>query len=133
MQAPAAPADGDRLVLADVNGALLHITVLEIVHDIETAFGLSDAIQVDIAVLDGPHKGEELEKVLIFPRVLQSQLSKFAGTVDPVVLGRLGQGEAKPGKSAPWVLKEATPGDIAIGEKYEAYIAQRRANVEEPF
>lgn len=86
-----------------------------------------------MAVLDGEHKGEVHDDVLIFPRVLQSQLAAAVGAADPAVVGRLGQGTAKPGKSAPWLLAEPTPDDLATAAKYEAYAAKRAAEVEEPF
>jgi len=37
------------------------------------------------------------------------------------VLGRLGQGQGKPGQSAPWLLQEASADDIA---KAEAWVRQ---------
>jgi len=44
-----------------------------------------------------------------------------------MVLGRLGQGEAKKGQSAPWMLSEATEADKVIGRNYIA------KNSEAPF
>jgi hypothetical protein len=38
------------------------------------------------------------------------------------VLGRLGQGQGKPGQSAPWLLNEATAEDIT---KAEAWVPSR--------
>ena len=133
MQAPAAPTSGDKIDLKAVNGALLHITVKAIQRDIVTDFGTTDAVSCDIAVLDGDKKGDVLEDCLIFPKVLQSQLAQSVGAADPVVVGRLGQGLAKPGKSAPWVLNAPTEADLAIAVKYEAYAAQLAAAQESPF
>lgn len=132
-QAPSAPGTGDKLDLKALNGALLYVTVAEHVRDIETSFGPANAIRASVAVLDGEHKGEVHDDVLIFPRVLQSQLAAAVGAADPAVVGRLGQGTAKPGKSAPWLLAEPTPDDLATAAKYEAYAAKRAAEVEEPF
>jgi len=123
MQAPSAPTSGDKLDLKALNGQLLHITVGNVVKGIETSFGVTDAIQADIVVLSGDQKGEELTDTLIFPKVLQSQLAQHVGAADPVILARLGQGIAKPGKSAPWVLNPPTAEDLAVGQKYEAYAA----------
>jgi hypothetical protein len=36
------------------------------------------------------------------------------------VLGRLGQGVAKPGQSPPWVLHEANDADVKAGTEYLA-------------
>ena len=50
-----------------------------------------------------------------------------------VVVGRLGQGLAKPGKSAPWVLNAPSADDLKTAEKYEAYASSQKAAQEEPF
>jgi hypothetical protein len=130
MQAPSAPRSGDKLDLNTVKGRLLHIQVAEIVRDIETAFGKSDAVRATVAILDGDQKGTVLEDVLFFPRVLRSQLEQALGET---VLARLGQGTAKPGKSAPWILEAASDADLETGTKYEAHIAAQAAAQEEPF
>ena len=133
MQAPAAPTSGDKMDLKTLNGALLYISVNGLKRDIVSDFGTSDAIQADVAVLDGEHKATTFTDTLIFPKVLVSQLSKSVGAADPVVVGRLGQGLAKPGKSAPWVLNEPTAADIEVATKYETYAAQRAAEQSAPF
>jgi hypothetical protein len=120
MQAPPAPNDGDKLDLKAMNGALLHITVKDIVRDIPTVHGISDAISADVVVLDGTGKGDTYEDTLIFPKVLRSQLTQVVGTADPVVVARLGQGQAKPGKSAPWILTAPTADDLDTAKRYEA-------------
>lgn len=133
MQAPSAPTSGDKIDLKAVNGSLLHITVNAIQRDIVTDFGTTDAVSCDVAILDGDKKGEVLKDCLIFPKILQSQLAPSAGSADPVVVGRLGQGLAKPGKSAPWVLNEPSQADLDIAVKYEAYAAAKAAQESEPF
>jgi hypothetical protein len=133
MQAPSAPSSGDKVDLKELNGALLYINVRELVKDIDTAHGKSDAVKCDVAVLDGGKKGNTFDDTLIFPKVLVSQLSPAAGTSDPVVVGRLGQGLAKPGKSAPWVLNAPSADDLKTAEKYEAYASSQKAAQEEPF
>lgn len=133
MQAPATPGSGEKLDLKALNGTLLYITVGEHKRDIETSFGPADAIAADVTALDGEHKGETYTDVLVFPRVLVSQLAKAVGSSDPNVVGRLGQGEAKPGKSAPWLLLEPTAEDMAVATKYEAYAAKVAAEQESPF
>jgi hypothetical protein len=111
--APAAPGAG--IDLKTLNGALLLFTVHEQVQGIATVHGPSDAIRCDVAVLDGGSAGDEYTDTLIFPKVLQGQLRPSVGGK---VLGRLGQGVAKPGQSAPWVLSAATPADTQIGMAY---------------
>lgn len=130
MKAPSTPSSSEKLDLNALNGALLHITVHELVKGIETSFGVTNAVRVDVAVLDGDHKGETYDDTLVFPRVLQSQLAQDIGDS---VLGRLGKGEAKPGKSAPWLLQAPSAADLKIGEKYEAYAASQKATQDDPF
>lgn len=117
---------GDRVVLADVLGSLLLFTVHSVERGIETTFGESDAVKVDVVVLDGELKGTVYADTLIFPRVLQSQLS---GKVGKMVIGRLEQGVAKKGQSAPWQLADPTDDDKEIGRKYLAHVAK----VTDPF
>ena len=123
---PAEPTGGDRLPLADVLGDLLLFTVHEVVHDIDTEYGKSNAVRVDVAVLDGDRKAEVFHDTLVFPRVLQSQL---AGNVGGMVLGRLEQGEKKPGKNPPWRLADPSEGDKETARKYLAHTAK----VSDPF
>ena len=116
-----ASGSGDKLPLNDLNGDLLLFTVHELVHDIPTKFGISDAIRADVAVLDGHLKGETYNDTLIFPRVLRSQLRDSIGET---VLGRLGQGEAKGGQDPPWLLFAASDDEKLTGERYLAHIAK---------
>jgi len=131
--APAEPTGGDRLPLSDVLGSLLLFTVHEVVHDIDTEYGKSNAVRADVAALDGTHKGDTWADTLIFPRVLQSQLS---GATGGMVLGRLEQGEKKPGKNPPWRLADPTDSDRDIGRKYLAHVATQAPKppvADEPF
>lgn len=96
-------------------GHLLLVTPLSVEEKVNTSLGEKDAIRADIVDLD---TGEEFTDTLVFPRVLQGQLRTRIGQK---VLGRLGQGVAKPGQSAPWLLQDFGPED---GKKAEAYIAK---------
>jgi hypothetical protein len=112
---------GEKLPLTELNGSLLLFTVKSVETDIKTAFGTTDAVKADVAVLDGPHKAETFEDTLVFPKILRSAL---APNVGEMVIGRLGQGSAKPGQSPPWVLAAASDEEKAIGT---AYLAHREA------
>jgi len=127
-----APASGggDRLNLGDLKGALLLFTVHSVERDIQTSFGDSDAVKCDVAALDGDHKAQTWQNTLIFPRVLQSQLAPKVGSM---VLGRLSQGQAKPGQSAPWTLIDPTDADREIGRKYLAHVEATKAPANDPF
>ncbi len=129
-----ASGSGDKLPLHELNGDLLLFTVHELVPEIPTKFGISDAIRADVAVLDGDSKGATYNDTLIFPRVLRSQLRDSVGEM---VLGRLGQGEAKGGQDPPWLLFTASDDEKLTGERYLAYIATQQAPAvednEDPF
>lgn len=108
----ATPATANGIKWADIKGSLVLIEVLAHEKDIQTAFGDSDAIRANVAVLDGDSKGETYPDCLIFPKALVSQLRPRIGAK---VLGRVTQGAAKAGQSAPWLLSEATPEDEKVG------------------
>lgn len=119
---------GDRIDYETLTGALLLFTVKGVKSGIPTAFGDKDAVEADVAVLDGPHKGDTYSDVLVFPLVLQGQLRGL-----DLVLGRLGKGVAKAGQKPPWQLTDPTEADEATGERYLAYTAAQTATDEEPF
>lgn len=118
------PGSLDKLPLDDLDGALLLVDVHEQLGEIQTTFGPSTPIRADVFVLDGAHKGDEYVDALIFPRVMIGQLR---GSIGAKVLGRLGKGTPKAGQTAPWKLETATAADRAIGERFEAYHAERVA------
>lgn len=84
---------------------------------ISTVHGETSAVQADVVVLDGPEAGTEYADTLVFPKVLQSQIKPQIGGM---VLGRLGQGQAKKGQSAPWELAEFSDADAQLARDYIA-------------
>lgn len=111
--APAAATGG--VDLKTLIGALLIIEPHSVEEGIQTVHGPSSAVRATVHVVDGPTAGEVHEDTLLFPKVLQGQLRTRIGQK---VLGRLGQGVAKPGQSAPWVIQEAQPADVQAGTEY---------------
>lgn len=118
------PSTATGIDLKALLGSLLLITVHSVEEGITTTYGPSSAVRADVVVLDGSSAGETYDDTLIFPRVLQSQLKSHAGKSK--VLGRLGQGVAKPGQSAPWTLTEATEADKESARKYLAHVASQQ-------
>ena len=118
MTAFAAPAsnDGANVKPADLLGHLLIISPVEYKTGIQTSLGETDAIEVNIVDLD---TSEEHNSVLFFNVALKSALKPNIGKQ---VLARMGQGTAKPGKSAPWVLVTATDDPAAVA-KATSFIA----------
>ena len=112
-----APASSEASVKpADLQGHLLIISPVEFKTGITSSLGEADAIEVNIVDLD---TNEVHNSVLFFNVALKSSLKPNIGKQ---VLARIGQGVAKPGKSAPWILVNATenPADV---EKATAYLA----------
>lgn len=126
--APSAPGEG--IQFKDHLNALLLIEVLGFEEKIKTSFGENDAVRANVHVIEGAGAGESYEDTLIFPRLLVSQTKKSIGEK---VLGRLGQGNAKPGQSAPWILAEANATDIATAEAWVAAHAPSVTTAAPPF
>jgi len=93
---------GDKLPVADINGHFVLVYVKGYEEDITTANGPANAVRVNVADLStGTHHLD----VLWFPKVIVGSLRNQVGAM---VLAKVGQGVAQPGKSAPWVLEDAT-------------------------
>ena len=116
---------GDSVKVADLAGKLLIITPIEHKREITTVHGVTDAIEVNIVDLDGD---ETHNNILFFNIALKNALKDKIGQR---VLARIGQGTAKAGKSAPWVLIDATgnPDDLA---KANAFIGGGNAKASAP-
>lgn len=99
----AAPSNASESVkVADLAGHLLIITPTEYKTGIQTVHGLAEAVEVEIVDLDTK---QTYGSVLWFNVALRNALKNKIGQK---VLARIGQGAAKPGKSAPWILVDAT-------------------------
>lgn len=120
-------AGGDQVKVAELVGSLVLIYVLEARQGISTTFGPSDAVAVDLHVLQGPNAGESYENTLIFQKALIGSLKSAVGG-EPV-LARIGTGIAKPGQSAPYVLQPHTASDAAMAT---AWITARVTKVQQP-
>lgn len=106
----------ESIKVADLNGHLLILEPIEYKTGIATVHGDADAIECIINDLDTGHTHES---VLFFNIALKNSLKTKIGQK---VLARIGQGAAKPGKSAPWILIDAT-GDAVAVAKANAFIA----------
>lgn len=93
---------GDKLAVADINQHFVLIFVKSYEENITTAHGPANAVRVNVADLTtGTHHID----VLWFPKVIVGSLRNQIGSM---VLAKVAQGAAQPGKSAPWVLEDAT-------------------------
>lgn len=108
-------AAGGGWTVADADGHLVVIDVHSLERDIPTSLGDRDAIKATVHDITA---GETFDDTLIFPKVLIGSLKTRIGQK---VLGTIGQGVAKPGQNAPWVLFDAS-GDPAAVDQATAYL-----------
>ncbi len=104
--------DGERIALRDLEGSVVVMVAKEYVAAIETANGTTDAVNVDINDISG---GRSYKDQLVFARVLVNGLK---GKIGVPVLGVVGKGAAKAGKSSPWVLHSATEAQRTAAAEY---------------
>ena len=112
---PPSMNDGN-IKVADLAGQLLIITPTDYKTGIKTVHGDAEAVEVTLVNLD---TDKTYDSVLFFNVALKNALKTKIGQK---VLARIGQGTAKPGKSAPWILLDATADATAVA-KANAYIA----------
>ena len=105
---PAAASAGPKP--ADLQGQLLIFKPIEYRSGIETVNGPADAISCDVINLD---TGETHSDVLFFNIAIRNALRPLIGQR---VLGRIQQGVAKPGKTAPWIIADASQDPAAIAK-----------------
>lgn len=111
------PASGRFEAKAHV-GKLLLIKPSEYLPTVNTTNGPKDAIDGTIVVIDeqNPAASEVIEGGRVFGGQLIAALKPYVGK--GYVLGRLGQGTAKPGQNAPWVLEDFTAAEKALAQQY---------------
>jgi hypothetical protein len=125
-EAPAPASSGDSFPVAEAHNHALIIKPTEHIASMTTVHGESAAIKVDVVDLTtGIYHGD----VLWFPKVIVGTLS---GQVGKLVLAMVGQGEAKPGKSAPWVLQSLTE-NAEIVAAAEAWITANPGVIDSAF
>jgi hypothetical protein len=115
------PAATAGFVKADHENHLLAFVTPRLEPKVSTSFGDSDAAHVDTVVcLDCPSVDTDQ---LLFGDALVPRLC--GGFEAEIVLGRLVRGNAKPGRSAPWLLEEAAPEDEQHAGEFFAKHATR--------
>lgn len=105
---PAASSVGPKP--ADLQGQLLIFKPVEYRTGIETVNGPADAISCDLVNLDA---NSEHSDVLFFNIAIRNALRPLIGQR---VLGRIQAGIAKPGKSAPWIIVDASADPTATAK-----------------
>jgi hypothetical protein len=113
-----APAPTSAIKWADHEGRLVlvwpHVVKQFVFENGETG----DVIEGRVIVLDAPG-GTPVEygNTVIFPKLLQGQVRGNIGKNRPN-LGRVGKGQAKPGKTAPWILLDPNENDKQLAVKF---------------
>lgn len=115
---PSGPGSGDKIT--DFEGHLLLVTPREVMHEMQTSIGKTDAVRADVVVIDGPEGVYESDGVLVFQQALRRDLLRIIEGPSTMLLGRLGKGEAKAGKSAPYIFEQPTDDDKALARKFLA-------------
>ena len=78
-------------------------------------------VHATVSILDDPQQpGVAYPDVIVFPAALVSVLARNVGQL---VLARVGKGEARNGRKAPWIFVEPTDADVATGESFLAWRA----------
>ena len=106
----AAPSTSAGAVLkpADLEGHLLVVEPEEFIENMPTSMGTTDAIRVTVHDITD---GVSADSVLWFNKVLTRNLRDRIGQK---VLAVMGQGTARPGQSAPWILIDAASQPDAV-------------------
>lgn len=106
----AAPSTSAGAILkpADLEGHLLVVEPEEFIENMPTSMGTTDAIRVTVHDITD---GVSADGVLWFNKVLTRNLRDRIGQK---VLAVMGQGTARPGQSAPWILIDASSQPDAV-------------------
>ena len=115
---PAGPGSGEKIT--DFDGHLLLVTPTEHVESMYTRHGTVDVVRANVVVLDGAQPGHEIPDMLVFQTALKRDLIRVLNGTGKMMLGRLGRGEAKNGKSAPWIFIPGTDEDKTLARQYLA-------------
>ena len=128
--APAAGGDpfgmpsggGSGAKIADDLGQALLIRPTELRENVSTQHGLATAVQCDWIVLTGAEAGQVREGSLVFQTALVSDLKRIlANPATPFMVGVLTMGEAKQGKSAPYIFATPDESQVALARQAAAH------------
>lgn len=118
--------------ITDLVGSLVLVRPTEVIEEMDTEIGLAkNVVRADVVTLDGVtledgtelEQGTLIEDVLIFQMALKRALLRVIDGPNPYLLGRLGKGNAKKGKSAPYIFERPDEDDATLARQYLASIA----------
>jgi len=113
------PSSSEKVITEENLGKLMLITPKEVLASVPTIHGDKEALVADVTILDRTGGGKHTvhTDVRIFQGVLIGKLKTSIGKPMPV-LGTLAKGEAKKGKSAPWVIDAPIGDEIKLALDY---------------
>lgn len=112
-----ADAKGSGANMSDFEGRLIILKPTGEEQTVDTKMGESTYIPADVLDVESPQDG--WQSVWVFSAGVRSQLKAAARQGKPIV-GVLGHGDAKPGKSAPWLVLDPDAKQIAAAR--EAFV-----------
>lgn len=118
-------SSGGTLTPADVNGHLLVVEPKEYIESMTTSNGDTAAVRVTVHDITD---SKTVEDVLWFPKIL---VSKCKEHLNGRLLVVMGQGDPKPGKTAPWKFVDATGNADAVNAA-TAYMTAKVASAFTP-
>lgn len=106
---------------SDLKGHLLIVYPLGYVAEIQTKFGISDGMSVDVIDLDDKDEHGQPGKVYRNSNFMQAQLiASLKSQVGTKILGVMSQGVSKTGMNPPWVIVDMS-GDPTARERASAW------------
>lgn len=123
--------------ITELLGGLLLVKPTEVIEEMDTEIGRAEnVVRADVVVLtdtnlheDGQPTGEVLaagsvvEDVLVFQMALKRALLRVMDGPNPFLLGRLGLGNAKKGKNAPYIFERPDEEDANLARQYLASVS----------
>jgi hypothetical protein len=103
--------------ITDYEGRLLMAKFVSFEAQVDTAFGLADAVDATVVVLDGEDAPLDLGQIKVFQKVIVGQLKGKTRPVLGVLAKRPSQ---KKGMSPAWVLDSdaVTPEQVKLAKEY---------------
>lgn len=102
---PAGAGEGHKI--KDDMGSAVLVRPESFTANMKTSSGESDVIRCDWAVLDGPNAGQLRTNALIFNNGMVRDLNKVLNGKQSFLVGRVTEGVAKVGQSAPLIFNDA--------------------------
>lgn len=116
--APQGVGDGERIT--DFVDRLLLVKPTEYIKEMNTTQGKSDAVRVDLAVLDDPTEpGKIVIGVLLFQQALKREAKAILEGPLPYLLGRLNKGKTGGGNTL-YTFQEANEAEVNLARQFLA-------------